>query len=747
MALVTPSLPYSLQFVPTVSVIVPAFNRAETIATSLDSLIAQTYEDWEAIIVDDGSTDTTAEVVQGYAAVDPRIRLFQQENAGVSAARNAGIDKATGRWIFFLDADDWIVPDTLTLLLGAVAHDPDRTIAIGRSVLVLPDGEQLVEAPPPPSEQMFSEFARRCVYTIHTSIQPTELVRAVGGFDSSLTVCEDWDLWQRIARTRPTYVYIPEKIAYYRIRAASASRSALQLLVDGATVIHRGHHEDPRLADWPGRLYPPPDPSQTPAAILYTAAYCAGLAIGVGEDPLYLLDHLPEVGRHDAEGRWIADTLFHSIAVGFLKPVTAWPTFPPEAQQRAVSFAAGLAEKSNDAVLARTTGRAFEALVARQMLQVSGGAGTTIGTTHVVRVPVGTEIHSADIPSYADRTMVELVDERDPDPTDPEEPIAVAMLPATDGVFAAAVAVDALAEEAAWDLLEDLLEETVFASLDVVYAEDELVVRRGRIELGRIAYDDEQGTSELIHQAAGWVLFLQELWGLPELPSEAFYEPAVVPGDSDAPQILAHDDRPVPVEITAQLPLIRSEGDRVLVEVSLAGLPMMALRIPTVDGTVSPHRLRRAINIEGKFELCLVSVREAIFQGEWPRGTPVRVRLQALAARRERAVAANGAAGVHLPEARRLALIEEMVPPGHHVVLLGRRRTRMFPGSACRLEVLPYESRELFTASAMSSGQLILEHGDPDLPKMAMYLPYLFDPAQVAIGTLTSSVSTRRHWR
>src|SRR6266508_5717575 len=94
-----------------VSVIIPAHNAAATIAETLDSLCAQTYTDWEAIVVDDGSSDATASVVESYAARDARIQLIRQPQAGVSEARNAGVRLARFDWLLFHDFDDWILPE------------------------------------------------------------------------------------------------------------------------------------------------------------------------------------------------------------------------------------------------------------------------------------------------------------------------------------------------------------------------------------------------------------------------------------------------------------------------------------------------------------------------------------------------------------------------------------------------------------------------------------------------------------
>src|SRR5690242_13806787 len=95
---------------PLISVVIPTFNRARCVANAVDSVLVQTFKDCEVIVVDDGSTDATAEVLKGYGN---RVRVIQQSNRGVSAARNAGIRSARGEWIAFLDSDDIWNPDKL----------------------------------------------------------------------------------------------------------------------------------------------------------------------------------------------------------------------------------------------------------------------------------------------------------------------------------------------------------------------------------------------------------------------------------------------------------------------------------------------------------------------------------------------------------------------------------------------------------------------------------------------------------
>ena len=115
---------------PTVSIIVPVYNAESTLPRCVDSILTQQYTDFELLLVDDGSTDSSGSLCDGYAAQDARVRAFHQENAGVSSARNLALDRARGTYLQFLDSDDWITADaTRSLVRAAEAHRCDLVIA------------------------------------------------------------------------------------------------------------------------------------------------------------------------------------------------------------------------------------------------------------------------------------------------------------------------------------------------------------------------------------------------------------------------------------------------------------------------------------------------------------------------------------------------------------------------------------------------------------------------------------------
>ncbi len=131
------------------SVIIPAFNAGETIAKTLQSVIMQTRPDWEVIVINDGSTDHTAAIVEAFVLHNNKIRLISQENAGLSAARNAGIAVAKFDHLLFLDADDWISPEYLSAFNDVFEAEPETAAVVCGWQFVLENGEAVDEKYPP----------------------------------------------------------------------------------------------------------------------------------------------------------------------------------------------------------------------------------------------------------------------------------------------------------------------------------------------------------------------------------------------------------------------------------------------------------------------------------------------------------------------------------------------------------------------------------------------------------------------
>ena len=187
-----------------------------TLERALESIRAQSEERWEAIVVDDGSTDATAEVAQRAAGEDGRIRVVRQRAAGVSAARNAGLAAARGAWVLFLDADDWLEPRALELLGDALAADPAVDAAYGAWSRITELGRVREQTAWPEPDALFAVLARRSVLPINTVLFRRSLTEGVGGFDTELVTGEDWDFWQRLARCGARFALVAQPVAVYR---------------------------------------------------------------------------------------------------------------------------------------------------------------------------------------------------------------------------------------------------------------------------------------------------------------------------------------------------------------------------------------------------------------------------------------------------------------------------------------------------------------------------------------------------
>jgi glycosyltransferase involved in cell wall biosynthesis len=196
--------------VPAVSVVIPLYNKGPYIARALNSVLAQTFQDFEVIVVDDGSTDDGAEVVRSFE--DPRIRLIQQENRGVSAARNRGIEVARAELIAFLDADDEWLAGHLKILVRLRAKYPEAG-AYGTAYLIARRNLRIKVAnfcaiPEEPWEGLLPSYFKAATLgappiSASTVAIPQYILKEMGGFTTEEWMGEDVDLWGRIALKYP----------------------------------------------------------------------------------------------------------------------------------------------------------------------------------------------------------------------------------------------------------------------------------------------------------------------------------------------------------------------------------------------------------------------------------------------------------------------------------------------------------------------------------------------------------------
>ena len=185
----------------TISAIIPVFNRAGTLVRALDSVAAQTRPPDEVIVVDDGSTDGVEEVI---ARDYPGVRVIRQANAGVSSARNRGIAAATGVWIALLDSDDEWRPRKLERQMQALAEKPGYHLCHTNEIWIR-NGRRVNEGKRHKKSggNIFRKCLPLCVISPSSVVIRRELLRGLGGFDESLPVCEDYDLWLRICARHP----------------------------------------------------------------------------------------------------------------------------------------------------------------------------------------------------------------------------------------------------------------------------------------------------------------------------------------------------------------------------------------------------------------------------------------------------------------------------------------------------------------------------------------------------------------
>ncbi len=185
----------------TVSVIIPSFNRRHTLARAIESVLAQQHAPHEIIVVDDGSTDDTAQWLRSQYS---QLNIISQTNKGVSAARNTGIKNATGEWIALLDSDDCWFPQKLSVQLQLLQQQPDvrlchseeHWIRAGKRVNPMNKHQKT-------GGWIFQQCLPLCAISPSASLIKSSVFEELGGFDETLPACEDYDYWLRLCSSEP----------------------------------------------------------------------------------------------------------------------------------------------------------------------------------------------------------------------------------------------------------------------------------------------------------------------------------------------------------------------------------------------------------------------------------------------------------------------------------------------------------------------------------------------------------------
>ena len=203
------------------SVVIPLYNKASYICCTVQSVLAQSFTDFEVIVVDDGSSDGGAELVK--VMTDPRIRVVHQTNAGVSAARNRGIAMAQGEWIAFLDADDWHHPRHLECLLNAHKAWPDAD-AVATDFLLVADAQGPWPPPWPrcaedPEVELITDLPRRWMIgpslcSSSVAVRRQRLQQMQPCFPPGESQAEDLDFWFRLGEQTPIVLAHAPLVAY-----------------------------------------------------------------------------------------------------------------------------------------------------------------------------------------------------------------------------------------------------------------------------------------------------------------------------------------------------------------------------------------------------------------------------------------------------------------------------------------------------------------------------------------------------
>jgi len=243
---------------PRVSVLLPVFNAADYVSASIRSVLNQTFRDWELIVIDDGSTDDSAEVIRHAIGSDCRVRFISRANVGFARTLNEMLEIASGELIARLDADDEALPERIAMQVRFMDTHPDCVVVGGGVIHIDADGDPLsIELYPERHDEIEQRMLSGGGGIIHPSVMArAEPMRRCGGYARDCPVVEDQDLWLRLA-LHGRLANLPQPLIRYRVHAGNMSFTGAEPAGRRlAEVLRRAHRdrnlEPPITGDWVG---------------------------------------------------------------------------------------------------------------------------------------------------------------------------------------------------------------------------------------------------------------------------------------------------------------------------------------------------------------------------------------------------------------------------------------------------------------------------------------------------------------
>ncbi len=235
---------------PLFSIIIPCYNQAIYLSDCLDSIITQSEENWEAIIINDGSTDNTNLIAKEYCLKDRRIKYFEKKNGGLSSARNEGIKNVSGRRIIFMDSDDYFYPNCFAEINKTLTHtisDDYLVVTYGYSHITTDKKKVLHSVVYPTNSHLLPSLFYGNIGPPNSICVSKLLCDHAGFFDENLKSVEDWDYWLRVAKSGALLKEIKLPLVYYRYVKNSMSRNAFVMYEALKKVIDRSIKKDNRI--------------------------------------------------------------------------------------------------------------------------------------------------------------------------------------------------------------------------------------------------------------------------------------------------------------------------------------------------------------------------------------------------------------------------------------------------------------------------------------------------------------------